>query len=154
MKPTPWKLPTVRVRQHTPLSAAAFITAMLVGFSSLPATGQDLPDPNDPPQFDKLITIYFTAKDGCSKAPDYVNEPFFEVDKGMKIGWKSADDTTAFKVYFSPFAGDVINGTNGQTNPQTIPQEPPGGVPYKYNIVVTETEACKNYPLDPYFRVR
>lgn len=152
MEPTTRKLPNTGETDTASLPTAALMAITLVGCGSLSASAQDLQDPNDPPQFDKLITIYYTAKGGCNKAPDFVDEPFFEVDKGKKIGWKSADGSTAFKIYFSPFAGDVINGTNGQTPPQTIPQEPPGGVTYKYTIV-TDSEACKEYPLDPYFRV-
>jgi hypothetical protein len=153
MKPTTRKLSYTGKINPAALFTSALTFIALMGCGSLSATAQDQPDPNDPPQFDKLITIYYTAKDGCAKAPDYVDDPFFEVDKGKKIGWASADGTTAFKIYFSPFAGDVINGTNGQTPPQTIPQEPPGGVTYKYTVV-TDAAGCDKYPLDPYFRIR
>jgi uncharacterized protein YceK len=153
MKPTKSKRFYSGEKRSTSRPAAALMALTMIGCGSLSATAQDLPDPNDPPQFDKLITIHYAAKGGCNSAPVFVDMPFFEVNKGEKIGWKSADGTTAFKIYFSPFAGDVINGTNGQTPPQTIPQEPPAGVTYKYTIV-TDAEACKDYPLDPYFRVR
>ncbi len=154
MKPATRKLRHTGNVDSTSLPAAALVAITCLACGSVSAIAEIAPDPNNPPQFDKLITIYYKSESGCDKAPDYVDDPFFEVDKGQKIGWKSADGTTPFKVYFSPFAGDVINGNNGQTPPQTIPQEPPSGVTYKYTIVSTSATGCDAYPLDPYFRVR
>ena len=125
----------------------------LAACSNLTAQPCSPTDPNDPPpQFDVLITINYKDVDGCSSVPDFVDQPFFEVNAGERIGWKSADCSTGFKVFFSPFAGDPIMGNNGQTPPQQVlPTGVPRGVTYKYTIV---SDACPDQPLDPYFRVR
>ncbi len=136
------------------LSAAFFTLTILVACSNLAADNHgpcDPNDPNTPPQYDEMITITYKTVGGCA-VPDFVDRPFFEVDAGDRIGWRSADCDTDFTIYFSPFAGDPIKGTNGQTSPQQVlPTGVPTGVTYKYTIVADD---CPDHPLDPYFRIR
>ena len=138
--------------QRTQLSLVAGLSFALIGCSGLQAS-----DAEEVTTADKVgaqaapteVTITFGDINGCN-APKFVDKPFFEIDKGEQIRWIS-DDDSPFKIYFSPFAGDVIQASNGKTPVKTIPQAVPGNVTYKYTIV---GDNCPDNPLDPYLRVR
>ncbi len=144
MKAKTWKVSRFAMPNTSMLVAASF-AGTLIGCGNIQASDSE----PSPEAIDTIIVISYKEVDGCN-VPSYVDKPFFETERGKKIRWIS-DDDTPFTIYFSPFAGDPIKGSNGKTPVQTIPQSAPEDVVYKYTIVA---DACPEHPLDPFFRVR